>query len=138
MIFSDRQYTVSKEQMGKLRKALDLLRTDRQKHKLLIEIERKALESQIADIEKELAEYEFLKSGSVSFAESFSLTDLPRILIQARIAKGLSQTDLAERLGMKAQQVQRYEATEYTGASLSRLIEVASALGVRVEVARFV
>ncbi len=33
------------------------------------------------------------------------------MLVQARIASGMSQTDLAERLGMKPQQVQRYEAT---------------------------
>jgi HTH-type transcriptional regulator / antitoxin HigA len=132
MIFSDRQYVVSKNEVGKLRQALEIVSTDTQKHERLREIERKALESQISDIERELAEYELLKSGAVNFAESFSLTDLPRILIQARIAKGLSQTELAEKLGMKAQQVQRYEATEYMSASLSRLIEVAAALGVRV------
>jgi HTH-type transcriptional regulator/antitoxin HigA len=132
MIFSDRQYTVSKNEVGKLRQALEVVSTDTQKHERLREIERKALESQISEIERELAEYELVKSGSVNFAESFSLADLPRILIQARIAKGLSQTELAEKLGMKAQQVQRYEATEYMSASLSRLIEVAAALGVRV------
>jgi HTH-type transcriptional regulator/antitoxin HigA len=60
------------------------------------------------------------------------LADLPRILIQARIAQGLSQTDLAERLGMKPQQIQRYEATEYMSASLARLIEIAEVLQVRV------
>ena len=31
---------------------------------------------------------------------------------------------------MKAQQVQRYEATDYMGASLARLIEISKALGV--------
>ena len=36
---------------------------------------------------------------------------LPDILIQARIAAGMSQTKLARELGLKPQQVQRYEAT---------------------------
>jgi HTH-type transcriptional regulator/antitoxin HigA len=132
MIFSDRQYVVSKNEVGKLRQALEVVCADTQKHGQLREIERKALESQISDLGRELAEYELLKSGAVNFTESFSLADLPRILIQARIAKGLSQTELAEKLGMKAQQLQRYEATEYMSASLSRLIEVASALDVKV------
>ena len=132
MIFSDRQHSVSKQQSAKLRDALDHALADERKHERLRKIEVKALKSQIAEIEREIADYELLKSGSFAFAESYSLADLPRTLIQARISQGLSQTDLAERLGMKPQQVQRYEATEYMSASLARLIEVADILKVRV------
>jgi HTH-type transcriptional regulator / antitoxin HigA len=132
MIFSDRQYAVSKEQVAKLGDALSKVRSDSQKHERLRTIESKALQSQIADIERELADYDLLKSGAVEFAESYALSDLPRVLIQARIAQGLSQTELAERLNMKPQQIQRYEATEYMSASLSRLIELANELKVRV------
>lgn len=132
MIFSDRQYSVSKEQSAKLRGALERVLADTKKHERLRKIEASALESQIAEIDREIADYDLLKSGSVTFAESYALADLPRILVQARIAQGLSQTELAERLGMKAQQVQRYEATEYMSASLARLIEIADILKVRV------
>ena len=52
--------------------------------------------------------------------------------MQARIAAGLNQKDLADRLGLKEQQVQRYEATGYQSASLARLREVVDALGVKV------
>ncbi|MGE0853386.1 MAG: helix-turn-helix domain-containing protein [Hyphomicrobiaceae bacterium] len=96
------------------------------------EIEANAFKSQIADIERDLAEYDLLKSGAYTFAESFSLSDLPKALIQARIARGLSQTDLAQRLNMKPQQIQRYEATNYSSASLARLIEIAGVLNVKV------
>jgi HTH-type transcriptional regulator/antitoxin HigA len=132
MIFSDRQYAVSKEQVENLRSALTNVRADTKKHERLRKIEVNALESQISEIDGDLANYDLLKSGSVSFSETYSLADLPNILIQARIAHGLSQTDLAEQLGMKAQQIQRYEATQYTSASLARLIEIASVLKVRV------
>ncbi len=132
MIFSDRQYAVSKDEAAKLRQALEHVRADTVKHARLREIEEMALQSQIADIEREISEYDLLKSGAISFGESFALTDLPRVLIQARISRGMSQTDLADALGMKPQQVQRYESTEYMSASLSRLIEVAAVLNVRV------
>lgn len=132
MIFSDRQYSVSKDQSAKLRGALERVLADTTKHERLRRIEAKALESQIIEIDGEIADYDLLKSGSVTFSESYALADLPRILIQARIAQGLSQTNLAERLGMKPQQVQRYEATEYMSASLARLIEIADILQVRV------
>lgn len=132
MIFSDRQYAVSREQLEKLRAALATVADDSSKHERLRRIESSALRSQISDIEQEIGDYDLLKSGAYSFAESYSLADLPRILIQARIARGLSQSDLAERLDMKPQQLQRYEATGYMSASLTRLIEVADALAVRV------
>lgn len=132
MIFSDRQYAVSQGELSKLKDALAATRADEGRDPNLREIEADALTSQIADIEQELAEYDLLKSGDVSFAESFSLAELPRVLIQARIARGMSQTDLAESLGMKPQQVQRYEATDYMSASLARLIEVAAVLEVKV------
>lgn len=132
MIFSDRQYTVSKTQLEKLRIAAERAGSDSSKHPRMLEIELNAFKSQIEDVEREIAEYELLKSGAYTFAESFSLADLPNVLIQARIARGLSQTDLAERLNMKPQQVQRYEATSYTSASLARLIEIAAILEVKV------
>ena len=57
------------------------------------------------------------------------VAELPTVLIKARIAQGLSQKDLAERIGLKEQQIQRYEATDYASASLNRIKEVVSALG---------
>ena len=62
-----------------------------------------------------------------------SLADLPDALVRARIAAGLSHRELAARLGLKEQQVQRYEAERYAAASLSRLREVMTALGVELE-----
>ena len=52
--------------------------------------------------------------------------------IKARIAQGLSQKDLAERLKLKEQQIQRYEATDYASASLNRIKEVVTALGIDI------
>ena len=66
------------------------------------------------------------------WSETCSLSELPGVLIRARIAMGLSQTDLARRLNMKPQQVQRYEATNYMSASLARLIEVADTLEIKI------
>src|SRR5947199_184943 len=61
-----------------------------------------------------------------------SFDELPTALIQARIAAGLTQKQLAERLGLKEQQIQRYEATGYASASLKRVSAVIQALGLHV------
>jgi HTH-type transcriptional regulator/antitoxin HigA len=131
MIYSEKQYSVSNDQLSKLRQALAVAQEHASNQPWLKQAEVDALKSQIADIEAELAEYGLLKSGQVSFSKTYALEELPRVLVQARIASGMSQTGLAEKLSMKPQQVQRYEATDYMGASLSRLIEVARTLGVK-------
>lgn len=132
MIFTDRQLTVAQKELDKLLAAHSAAEEDTSTEEgWLREIEAAALTSQIDDIRTEIQEYEMLRSGQISFAERYSLADLPRILIQARIARGLSQSDLAAELGMKPQQVQRYEATDYMGASLAKLIAIADHLGVR-------
>jgi ribosome-binding protein aMBF1 (putative translation factor) len=93
---------------------------------------REGMESQLADLREELAEYEALRTGQIRELELRSLTELPEALIRARIASGLSQKELARRLGVKEQQVQRDEATRYARASLERVQAVADALGVEI------
>jgi HTH-type transcriptional regulator/antitoxin HigA len=71
----------------------------------------------------EVAEYEALKTHQVSALELHSLSELPDLLIKARIARGYTQADLAKRLHLKPQQLQRYEATRYHSVSFRRLLE---------------
>lgn len=131
MIYSDKQYGVSSAQLTKLRSAVAAAKSRSSDQEWLKQAEIDGLNSQIADIEAELAEYDLLKSGQVSFSKAYALEELPRVLVQARIASNVSQTELAHKLGMKPQQVQRYEATDYMGASLGRLIEISKVLGVK-------
>lgn len=80
-----------------------------------------------------MAQYEALRRREVRSVQVSSLEDLPEALIKARIAAGLTQEQLAKRLKLKKQQIQRYEATHYASASLERLIEIARALNVQIK-----
>lgn len=55
------------------------------------------------------------------------------MLIVARIANGHSQKDLAWRLGVKEQQIQRWEAERYGQISLKNYNRIAALLGVRLQ-----
>jgi transcriptional regulator with XRE-family HTH domain len=101
-------------------------------HPLLRKAQKEALESQLIELRSQLAEYDALRSGERLVLEVSSFDDLPRALIQSRIAAGLSQKELADKLNMKEQQIQRYEATEYASASIERVKEVIEALGISV------
>ena len=54
------------------------------------------------------------------------------LLVVARVARGWSQKELARRLFIPEQQVQRYEAERYRSISLGNLIRVARTLGVKL------
>lgn len=131
MITNEVQYRATKAHLAKFEEAAAALeaRHDRSKP---AELELGAVRAQAEDLRSEIAEYELLRSGTVSSFDASSLSDLAILLVKARIARGWTQKQLAEGLGVAEQQVQRYESTGYRAASLTRICDVASALGVTV------
>src|SRR5688572_11270393 len=131
MIKNERQYRITKSQADQFERNLAEMRRapadDTQPDPIIRQAMEDAMESQLSTLRRELGEYEALRSGEGTVLELTSLEELPRALIRARIASGLSQKQLAERLGLKEQQIQRYEATEYAAASLDRLREISQA-----------
>lgn len=82
------------------------------------------------ELVKEIQQYERLRAEGMAAVRISKLADLPAGLVQARIARGLSQAELAGRLGVKPQQVQRWETEEYENATFASVLDVANALGV--------
>jgi transcriptional regulator with XRE-family HTH domain len=134
MIKNERQYRITKAQASHFADALKKLggKPAEQLHPLLRQAQIDAVRSQYADLQASIDEYESLQRERPAVIEALSLAELPRALIRARIALGLSQKDLADKMTLKEQQLQRYEATEFAAASLTRIREVADALGVRI------
>jgi ribosome-binding protein aMBF1 (putative translation factor) len=136
VIKNERQQRITKAHAEKFRATLnELTATPRPKgiHPKLWEAQKNGLKSQLEDLDAELREYETLKAGNgPKILELDSLEGLPKVLIQARISAGLTQEDLAARLGVRSQQIQRYEASDYQTASFARLSEIARLLGLRV------
>ena len=136
MITNERQYRIAKAEAQKFEHAISAAR-ERQPapdvqprvHEAMIE----SLESERDVLREQLDHYEALKAGKVKQREISSLRELPVLLIEGRIAAGLTQRQLADRLGLPEQQIQRYEATMYSGVNLGRLQEVADAVGLQID-----
>ena len=128
MITNERQYKITRAQLSKLEQAsAGLIGSDTSSDQLAA-LSSEALASEIGVLKAQLLKYEQLKAGLDSPIAVETLAELPTALIKARIAEGLTQRDLAEALGWKEQQVQRYESTEYSSVSLHRLLKVAAIL----------
>ena len=133
MIANQREYRITAAAIRRLEEGLE--RADEhgaERPPLAQQLLREGIEGQLENLREQVAEYEALRSGTVAVLEADSLTQLPDALIRARIASGLTQRALAERLGLKEQQVQRYEATRYAGVSLGRAQAIVDALGVTI------
>ena len=79
-------------------------------------------------LEEEVEAYERLKRGDLG--ELDNLHGLGRTLVALRIALGLTQRQLAERLGVNESQVSRDERNEYQGITVDRASRILDALGV--------
>lgn len=105
-----------------------------------LELEKDGLPS--ADIERALEpvrafatqlretidEYERVREGGLPSISS--LEDLGPALVAARIAAGVTQRELAVRLGVHESQVSRDERNDYSGVSLERAAKLLNVIGV--------
>jgi HTH-type transcriptional regulator/antitoxin HigA len=92
-----------------------------------------ALRDEHQKLSDDIAAYERLWGREVPSLEQMAAADLGLLPIVGRIAKGWSQKQLAEALGLKEQQIQRYESDRYASISLSRFDRILSLLGAKLE-----
>ena len=127
MIKNERQLALSKRQLSNFVSAKQVLEKDiscvTDDSEWIYDIQLNSIDSHIAELNNEIDRYEALKNQEISVAPISSLSDISRFLIELRIYKGLTHQQFADLLGMKEQQIQRYEANNYDSISLNRLVE---------------
>jgi DNA-binding XRE family transcriptional regulator len=131
MIANEREYRITKAAANKFAEALknfdERPAAHQGAHRRLIQAEKEGIASQLATLRRELREYERLRSGRVRVSLR-EVEQLPQKLVRARIAAGLTQEALARKLGLRRQQIQRYEASQYASASLAMIRQIAQAI----------
>ncbi len=130
MIRNEREY---KEALSRLERDREIIEAQR-----LALVERGLSEKEVeralgpmlsldAQLEEEVEYYEKVRRRQ--FAVSHDVRDIGRTLIALRIANGLSQRELAERLGVSEAQVSRDERNEYHGITVERAQKVLEVMG---------
>jgi DNA-binding XRE family transcriptional regulator len=131
LIANDLEYQTTRDALQRLEAGLSHAGDhEAEREPLLQRAMGDAVRGEIEILRRQMETYEALRDGRVSKTSFGSLAGVADALIAARIAAGWSERDLAERLGLKRQVIERYEATRYQTATFARLVETAAALGV--------
>ena len=145
MIKNDRQLSVTKARLGELSDRLARLERKYPDPKEL-EFYAEATKDQIEAMKRELRLYRLVKTASTEqllrlWAKRGAVVpskkgdiSLGELLSMLRMAKGLTQEQLAKRLGLKQSHVARYEQRGYTGYTVETLSRIFRELGVKLSV----
>ena len=85
------------------------------------------MSGRVEELELGVARYEQAKRGE--FGQVVNLEGLGALLVGARIALGITQSELARRLEVDPSQVSKDERFEYQGLTMERATRVLDALG---------
>ena len=132
MIKNEQQYELTKSSAEGFVKTLQAIRGGqgdiKDLHPLLRKAHEDAYTSLLEDLRDDIHEYEALKRGEFPLEELLKVSEIPKMLIKARIAQGISPKELADRLDLDEQDIQQYEANDYASATLGRISDVAMVL----------
>lgn len=132
MIRTDQEYQRALISLRKDSEAIEAQRTALRELGIEGEALERAMEPMLSfglQLMEEVEVYERMKRGHLDVLHN--LTSIGRWLIGIRIARGISQRDLAGRLNVSEAQVSRDERHEYAGISVERAQRILEALGTR-------
>ena len=133
MIRTEREYEEAVKRLGDETVRLEEHRRRLEEEGLEPEVLKRALDpirSFHDQLQEEVHAYERLKRGNLD--DVVNLRGLGSMLVALRIARGLSQTELARRLDVHVSQISRDERNEYHGVTVQRASRILEALAVEL------
>ena len=134
MIKNEKQYRISKRKAGELAEAIERINNDPNEDTITKEVLTTSLIMAKQDIEKEILAYEKLKKNTIGKLKERLFSDLPSLLTEYKIKSGLTQKEFAAELGIKEQQLQRYEADNFRSVTFKNLLRFLEAVGLEVTI----
>ena len=134
MIKNEKQYKITKKKLEEFTEAIlkkqnshdPLSATDQ-----LILISLQDMQEQFVN---EIAVYERLKTNTSFRLDERSIDELPELLIEYKVQSGFTQKEFSQKIGMKEQQLQRYEAENFNSISFKNLLKILHAIGLEITV----
>lgn len=83
----------------------------------------------IQELEKRIDRFDRLSAGNIKSFKVEKVTDLARLIIDVRIARRLSQLQMAELLDLHISQIGKWELVGYVSLQVERIEAILNALG---------
>jgi ribosome-binding protein aMBF1 (putative translation factor) len=140
MIRNQVQLRKTRGEIGRLRERLSRLRAKPLRRELR-EAQEASLRKMLRQLERQVRLYRAAQRGHVKRADLEALLaspeggGRPRIgeaMVLLRLARGMTQADLAKKLGTRREVVARWEREDYVGYTLENLQRIFAALGCRL------
>lgn len=134
MIKNEKQYSISKKLLTEINENIDNLKKDTTQHPLKTKLMLASALNMQKEIERDILLYETLKTDRIAILKERLFSDLPSLLIEYKIKSGLTQKEFAAQLGIKEQQLQRYEADNFRSVTFKNLLRFLDAIGLEVTI----
>jgi DNA-binding Xre family transcriptional regulator len=132
MIKNEKQYKISKKLLNDINENIASLKKDTTQHPLKIKLLLASALNMQKEVEQDILLYETLKTNKVAILKERLFSDLPSLLIEFKIKSGLTQKEFATQLGIKEQQLQRYEADNFKSVTFKNLLRFLEAIGLEI------
>ena len=134
LVYNERQARDLEAEIGQISQALSSDQTLKSiidgLPELAIEGIRRSLTTDKRELTKKLDAFRQAQAGNTEPMKEQARNDLGDILIVARLAQSWKQKDLARKLGLQEQAIQRWESERYRNINLANFMKVARALSV--------
>jgi HTH-type transcriptional regulator/antitoxin HigA len=134
MIKNEKQYKIAKKKLRVIYNDIDRLLSGREHLPAKDELILVSLRLFQEQLENEIDAYDLLKELNSPILRERSIDELPELLIEFKILSGLTQKGFSQKIGMKEQQLQRYEAENFNSISFKNLLKILHAAGLEVTV----
>ncbi|OQP49313.1 hypothetical protein A4H97_28650 [Niastella yeongjuensis] len=134
MIKNEKQYKISKKLLSEINENIANLKKDTTQHPLKIKMMLASALNMQKEVEQDILLYETLKTDTIQILKERLFVDLPSLLIEYKIKSGLTQKEFAAQLGIKEQQLQRYEADNFRSVTFKNLIRFLDAVGLEITI----
>ena len=133
MIKNEKQYKIAKNKLAEIRQEIVCIKAAYDEglpaEEELILLSLNMMKNQMED---EIAAYDLLKKKKSGLLKSRKISDLPSVIIEYKIHSGMTQKEFSQKIGMKEQQLQRYEAEDFQSISFKNLMKILEAIGLEI------
>lgn len=134
MIKNEKQYKITKKKLQEINAEIDRIKNDKVINPLRAELLLASLLHARKLFEGDLSLYESLRKTNKATLKERVIAELPSIITEYKIISGLTQKEFSEKLGLKEQQLQRYEADDFKSVTFKNLLRFLDAIGLEIRI----